>query len=158
MRIARPMVARHTDDHPGTLASIDRLGELREPEEMGQHRQTVVSSKAGLTTSFLPEPNLAEPRRGSWSGSRPSYVADSKPQRAPSCGAELSSWAGLGMVFSLILPAGAGRVNLTRVKTRLGTGVLSSFLGKRRETNKTNARRNASTGAAQRASSRGRWC
>ena len=53
------------------------------------HRQTVVSSKAGLTTSFLPEPNLAEPRRGSWSGSRPSYVADSKPQRAPSCGAEL---------------------------------------------------------------------
>ena len=53
------------------------------------HRQTVVSSKAGLTTTFLPEPNLAEPRRGSWSGSRPSYVADSKPQRAPSCGAEL---------------------------------------------------------------------
>ena len=53
------------------------------------HRQTVVSSKAGLTTTFLPEPNLAEPRRGSWSGSRPSYVADSKPQRTPSCGAEL---------------------------------------------------------------------
>jgi hypothetical protein len=51
---------------------------------------------------------------GSWSGSRASYVADSKPQRVPSCGAGLSSWAGLGMRLSLTLPAGAWKVEITR--------------------------------------------
>ena len=113
---------------PPYRPTLDPRPERRPPPA---HRQTVVSSKAGLTTTFLPEPNLAEPRRGSWSGSRPSYVADSKPQRAPSCGAELSSWAGLGMVFSLILPAGAGRVNLTRVKDQTGNRCTLVFaLGK----------------------------
>ena len=75
---------------PGTESPAVPVWDLLGPPAFNAHRQSALSSRAGLATVFR------APRRVGF-GSFPLYVADSKPQRDLTWPGGLASRAGLGM-------------------------------------------------------------